>query len=155
LETCRRIDDLVDFIADRYSSAAEIGVGHFPDVALGLKGRGVNIFATDIMPYLHEGIDVFPDDVSAPDLSLYQGVDLIYSLRPPSELFAYIAGLAKTISADAIIKPLSSEYPVGWRLIQHRKSHFFILNSIQKVLHNEKTITKKESSGEKNHLSCR
>jgi len=128
LETCRRIEGLIDFIAARYRSAAEIGVGHFPDVALRLRRNGLNVIATDIRPYAHAGLNVFIDDVTAPDLSLYQGIDLIYSMRTPAELSPYITGLAKTISADAIIKPLSSEYPEGWRLMKNGNSTFFIKN---------------------------
>jgi uncharacterized protein len=130
LETCRRIEGLIDFIAERYNSAAEIGIGHFPDVALGLLRKGVNVFATDVMPYVHEGLGVFIDDVTSPDLSLYQGSDLIYSMRTPAELVPYIAGLAKSISADAIMKPLSSEYPEGWKLIRNGNTSFFILKRI-------------------------
>jgi uncharacterized protein len=128
LETRRRIEGLIDFIAKRYNSAAEIGVGHYPDVALGLRRNGVNVIATDIRQYEHEGLNVFIDDVTAPDLSLYQGIDLIYSMRTPAELAPYITGLAKTISADAIIKPLSSEYPEGWKLMKNGNSTFFIKN---------------------------
>jgi uncharacterized UPF0146 family protein len=126
LETCRRIEGLIDFIAERYKSAAEIGVGHFPDVALRLLRNGLNVIATDIRPYAHEGLNVFIDDVTAPDLSLYQGIDLIYSMRTPAELAPYITGLAKTISADAIIKPLASEYSEGWKLIKNGNSTFFM-----------------------------
>jgi uncharacterized protein len=128
LETGRRVEGLIDFIAERYESAAEIGIGHFPDVALGLLGRGVDVFATDIKPYVHEGLDVLIDDVTAPDLFLYQGIHLIYSMRTPAELVPYMARLAKTISADVIIKPLSSEYPEGWKLIRHRNASFFLFN---------------------------
>ena len=48
METCRRIEGLVDFIAGRYHNVAEIGIGHFPDVAFALLDRGVDVFATDI-----------------------------------------------------------------------------------------------------------
>ena len=46
METYRRIEGLVDFIAERYETAAEIGVGLFPDVALGLQKRGLKVFVT-------------------------------------------------------------------------------------------------------------
>lgn len=130
MEKYKRIEDLVDFIAERYENAAEIGVGHFPDVALGLQKRGVKVFATDIRPFLYDGVDVIVDDITSPSLSLYKGIDLIYSMRPPPELVPYIAKLAKTISADVIMKPLSSEYPEGWRLIRYRNTTFFVLNGM-------------------------
>jgi len=128
LEKYKRIEDLVDFIAESYENAAEIGVGHFPDVALGLQKRGVKVFATDIRPFLYDGVDVIVDDITSPNLSLYEGIDLIYSMRPPPELVPYMARLAKTISADVIMKPLSSEYPEGWKLIRHGNASFFHFN---------------------------
>jgi len=130
LETRRRIGGLIDFVAERYGRAAEIGIGHFPDVALGLQKRGVNICATDIRPFVHQGLNVFLDDVTTPKLSFYQGIDLLYSMRPPAELVPYIAELAKTIGADAIVKPLSSEYPEGWRLVRRGATTFFIKKGI-------------------------
>lgn len=126
METCRRIEGLVEFIADRYADAAEIGIGHFPDVAFALTNRGVNIFATDIRPFNYEGIKVIVDDVTLPDLSLYDGINLIYSMRPPPELIPYLIRLAKTISVDLIVKPLSSEYIDGWRLIRNGHTTFFL-----------------------------
>jgi len=126
LEKYKRIEDLVDFIAERYENAAEIGVGHFPDVALGLQKRGVKVFATDIRPFLYDGVDVIVDDITSPSLSLYKGIDLIYSLSPPPELVPFMARLAKTISADVIMKPLSSEYPEGWKLMKNGDTTFFI-----------------------------
>lgn len=126
METYRRIEGLVDFIVERYETAAEIGVGHFPDVALSLQKRGLKVFATDIKQLLYDGVDVIVDDITSPILSHYEGIDLIYSMRPPAELVPYIAGLAKTISADVIVKPLSSEYPEGWRLIGYTNTTFFI-----------------------------
>lgn len=128
MENYKRIEDLVDFIAERYGNAAEIGVGHFPDVALGLKRRGVRVFATDIRPVYYEDIDVFVDDITSPNLVPYKGINLIYSMRPPPELVPYMVRLAKTISADVIIKPLSSEYPEGWKLIRHGNASFFLFN---------------------------
>jgi hypothetical protein len=50
LETCRRIEVPVDFIAVRYNNAVEIGIGNSPDVAFALLSRDINVFATDISP---------------------------------------------------------------------------------------------------------
>ena len=129
METCRRIEGLVEFIAERYADAAEIGIGHFPDVAFALSNRGVNIFATDIRPFNHKGIKVIVDDITMPDLYLYSGLDLIYSMRPPLEMVPYMVRLAKTISADLIVKPLSSEYIDGWRSIRNENTTFFLMMS--------------------------
>jgi uncharacterized UPF0146 family protein len=126
LEKCRRIEGLVDFIAGRFKNTIEIGIGHFPDLAFALLDRGINVFATDIVPFQYRGLKVLVDDITCPDSSFYEGTDLIYSMRPPAELVPYMARLAKKISADLIIKPLSSEYAEGYRLIQNGNTTFFI-----------------------------
>jgi len=125
LETCRRIEGLVDFIAGRYNNAVEIGIGHSPDVAFALLGRGVHVFATDMELFHYAGLHVVVDDITSPDLSLYDGIDLLYSMRPPPELIPYMTSLAKKISADLILKPLSDEYIDGWRLMQNGNMTFF------------------------------
>jgi uncharacterized UPF0146 family protein len=128
LETCRRIEGLVDFIAGRYHTVAEIGIGRFPDVIFALLDRGVDVSATDIYPFLYKGIKVFRDDVLSPDTSMFAGIELIYSMRPPPELVPYMKKLADTISADLIIKPLSSEYVENFRLMRNGDTTFFVCN---------------------------
>jgi len=104
---------LVDYIAATYASAAEIGVGHFPDVSLALLEKGIHVFATDIKVFQYDELEVFEDDVTDPDLALYDGVEILFSLRPPPELIPYMRCLSKAIFADLIVKPLASEYPGG------------------------------------------
>lgn len=129
METCRRIEGMEDFIAGRYANTAEIGIGHFPDVAFELLNRGIRVFATDIQQFRYRGLKVIVDDITSPVLSLYDGIDLIYSMRPPPELVPYMAMLAKKIFADLIIKPLSSEYIDGYRLMCHGNTTFFLKNN--------------------------
>lgn len=117
---------VVKYIVANYSRCAEIGVGHFPDVALALGRRGVRIFATDVRPYRYEGLDVILDDVMEPDLSLYVGVQAMFSLRPPLELVPYMERLAKAVSADLLIKPLASERPPRGRLTGSGNAAFFL-----------------------------
>ena len=120
---------LVEYITDTYDCAAEVGIGHFSDVALALADKGVRVFATDIKPFLHDGLKVVVDDITQPDLSLYTGLNLIYSLRPPLELVPYMVRLAKAASADLIVKSLASEYP-GGRLTRHGTTTFFLWNDL-------------------------
>ena len=126
METYRRIEGLTDFIAAKYRIAAEIGIGHFPDAACALLKKGLKVFATDILPVHHAGIRIVIDDVTSPDTALYNDIDLIYSLRPPPELVPYMKILAEVIPADLIIKPLSSEYPEGFRLMRNGSMPFFV-----------------------------
>ncbi|MEM4524368.1 MAG: UPF0146 family protein, partial [Archaeoglobaceae archaeon] len=77
---------LVDFIAERYRKVAEIGIGENKKIAELLKKRGVKVIATDIRP-INTSVEFYIDDVSNPNFSIYKGVELVYSIRPPPELF--------------------------------------------------------------------
>jgi uncharacterized UPF0146 family protein len=125
LEAHRRVEDLAGYIAARYRRCAEIGIGHSPDIALALAARGAEVFATDIVPCSHEGVRVVVVDVTAPDVSLFEGVDLVYSMRPPPELVFYMDRLAKRLSASVIVKPLSSEFIEGRKLVRYGDTTFF------------------------------
>jgi hypothetical protein len=125
LEKNRRIEGIVEYIAGKYHSAAEIGIGHFPDVAYALLNKGIRVFATDIRPFSHDGLAVVIDDVTEPDISLYSGVDIIFSMRTPAELAPFILRLAKTVHADLIVKPLSSEILNG-KLVRHGDVAFYV-----------------------------
>ena len=127
LNCSHRYEGLVDYIPVKYSNAVEIGIGHFPDVAFALLERDVHLFATDILPFHYTGLKVVVDDITQPNLSLYKKIDLIYSLRPPPELIPYVIRLARILSANLIVKPLSSEHP-GGQLIRHGNTAFFIWN---------------------------
>ena len=121
-DSCR---DLADYIFLHYFYVAEIGIGRACDVGYALAEKGVKFFATDIKPLRHKGLSVVTDDITRPDLSLYRGVDLIYSLRPPPELVFYMNRVAAKVSADLIVKPLSSEYP-GGQLVTMKNSYFYL-----------------------------
>lgn len=120
---------LVEYIRARYRYAVEIGIGHCPDVCLALQEQGLGVFATDVGAVRHDGLRVLSDDVTAPNLSLYHGVDVVYSVRPPLELVPYMRSLARSMHADLIVKPLSSEYPTGGRLVGAGKTAFFLWSS--------------------------
>jgi len=120
---------LVDYISTHHSHGAEIGIGHFPDVALALIATGIRVFATDIKPFLHQGLKVMVDDVTEPARSLYAGVDFIYALRPPPELVPYMKTLASGVGAPLIVKPLASEYP-GGQLVRRGNTTFFLWSNL-------------------------
>ena len=68
--------------------------------------ENITIIKTDILP---KDSTVIRDDITNPNLELYEGTDLIYSIRPPSELQPYIVDLALRIGSQLIIKPLTNE----------------------------------------------
>ncbi len=49
------------------------------------------------------------DDITSPDLRLYQNVQLLYSIRPPLEIQRGILNVAQVVHADVLIKPLGDE----------------------------------------------
>jgi len=124
---CYRYEGLVKYIASHYVTVAEIGIGHFPDVAFALLERGVKVFATDIRPFQYLGLRVIRDDITNPVISLYGSTELLYFLKPPPELIPYMIQLARTLVADLIVKPLASEYP-GGHLKLRGNTTFFLWN---------------------------
>ncbi|MEE0902097.1 MAG: UPF0146 family protein [Methanobrevibacter sp.] len=91
----------------RQIKIAEIAVGKYDKIANRLeKEENITIIKTDIMP---KDSTVIMDDITNPNLELYEGTDLIYSIRPPSELQPYIVDLALRIGSQLIIKPLTNE----------------------------------------------
>lgn len=108
---------------------AEIGVGKFPQIADILqKQENITLIKTDIHP---ADATVIKDDITNPDLDLYKGVDIIYSIRPPSELQPYLVALAQKIDSQLIIKPLTNEDlntgRVKMKLKNFNKASFYIL----------------------------
>lgn len=121
--------DLSDYIIANYKDATrivEVGVGGFPLVALTLQEHlNMDIIMTDIKPY-HEQVVV--DDITHPDLNLYRGASLIYSIRPPEELQKHIKIVAESVGADLIFKPISTEFikpDKDMKLINYKKAIFY------------------------------
>jgi len=121
-ESCK---GLVGYISARYKAAAEIGIGHFPDVALALARKGLRVFATDTKQFSYRGLKVITDDITEPEIALYGGVRLLYSLRPPPELVPYMKKLARRLPADLIVKPLASEH-LERPLRRHQDTTFYL-----------------------------
>ena len=88
----------------------------------------MTLIKTDIIP---KDSSVIKDDITNPNLELYKDVDIIYSIRPPSELQPYIINLAEKIGSQLIIKPLTNEDlntgKVKMKLKNYKKASFYIL----------------------------
>ena len=114
---------------DRDVRIAEIGVGRFSLISEILeKHNNITLIKTDIRP---ADTTVIMDDVTNPDLELYKDCDIIYSIRPPSELQPYLVRLACEIGCQLIIKPLTNEDlntgRVKMKLKNFKKASFYIL----------------------------
>ena len=111
------------------TNVAEIAVGKFDDVYSFLKSFDhINIIKTDILP---NDADVIKDDITNPNLKLYENIDIIYSIRPPSELQPYLIDLALKINSQLIIKPLTNEDlntgKTKMKLKNYKKASFYTL----------------------------
>ncbi len=114
---------------DRKVVIAEIGVGKFTQIAETLENqKNITLIKTDINP---SNDTVIKDDITNPDLSIYRGVGIIYSIRPPSELQPHIVKLAQKLNAQLIIKPLTNEDlntgRVNMKLKNFKKASFYVL----------------------------
>ena len=108
---------------------AEVGVGKFSQVYEGLNKKDhIKIIKTDIEP---ADTSVIKDDIRNPNLELYEDIDIIYSIRPPSELQPYIIDLAIKTKAKLIIKPLFNEdinsKKIKLKLKNYKKASFYTL----------------------------
>ena len=126
-------DDFADYImetaGDEKVKIAEVGIGKFDQIARKLSCRkNITLIKTDILP---KDSTVIRDDITNPNMKLYEGTDIIYSIMPPSELQPHLVRLAVKIGAQLIIKPLTNEDlntgRVKMKLKNHNRASFYIL----------------------------
>ena len=91
-------EDLSDFIVENYigsDAIVEVGVGAYTLVAEHVKKRlpHTKVIVTDInKDWIKQAGKEYPslisiyDDAFKPELGVYEGVQLIYSIRPPIEM---------------------------------------------------------------------
>ncbi|MEM1578500.1 MAG: UPF0146 family protein [Archaeoglobaceae archaeon] len=115
---------LAEFIAERYRKVAEIGIGSNKALAELLASKGVKVVATDIKT-VKTSVEFYIDDIFKPKIEIYRGVELIYSIRPPPELFEPILELSRILNADCIIKPLYGDYFNG-ELVNYKGLSFYL-----------------------------
>jgi uncharacterized UPF0146 family protein len=125
--------DFGDYILSEVGSdnvkIAEIGVGKFDQIADILSQReNITLIKTDINP---KDNTVIKDDITNPNLDLYENVDIIYSIRPPSELQPHLVNLAQKMDSQLIIKPLTNEDlntpRVKMKLKNFKRASFYVL----------------------------
>ncbi|MDO5860237.1 UPF0146 family protein [Methanobrevibacter sp.] len=120
---------ILEEVGDRQVRIAEIAVGKFDMISEMLgKKENITLIKTDIAP---ADESVIKDDITNPNLNLYDGVDIIYSIRPPGELQPHLVKLAQKVNAMLIIKPLTGEDlntgRVKMQLKNFKKASFYIL----------------------------
>lgn len=107
------------WIAKNYSKArkiVEVGVGALPSVAISVKEMlpNVEVVVTDVnrerlaeIRKTHPQLRTQFDDILTPNLGVYKGASLIYSIRPHPELVPYMIRVARAVAADLLLRPLS------------------------------------------------
>lgn len=123
--------DLSEYIHRKANSSKviEIGVGNFFDVYNYLKEYDdIELVLVDIKP---QKDFILKDDIFSPDLKIYEGVKLIYSIRPPYELHRRLIEIAKEFNSKLIIKPYPDEAldkNTGMKIKNFKKASFYELN---------------------------
>ena len=120
---------ILNEVGDEDVRIAEVAVGKFDMIAEVLSSReNITLIKTDISP---ADESVIKDDITNPDFRIYEGVDMIYSIRPPSELQPHLVNLAQKINCQLIIKPLTNEDlntpGVKMNLKNFNRASFYIL----------------------------
>lgn len=119
---------ILSVVDNKQVKIAEIGVGKFDRIANELSNHeNITIIKTDIRP---KDPSVIKDDITSPNLELYDNTNIIYSIRPPSELQPHLVNLALKIDSQLIIKPLTNEDlntgRVKMKLKNFKKASFYI-----------------------------
>jgi uncharacterized UPF0146 family protein len=114
IETC-----IGEYIAKNYNDPVEVGIGKNTEAVRTLLDAGSRVRCTDVKDVtLPEWLCFTIDDVFSPDISLYKGADVIYSIRPAIEMIPPLLALARTINCDLIVYHLGFEsYGNGGEII--------------------------------------
>ena len=106
------------YIKSHYTSAVEIGFGGKTIAAEILQDAGIPVLCTDIRAY-DTAVPSVVDDCVEPDFSLYRFSDVIYAIRPGTEIVANMIKLAETLNVDLIVYHLGFEiYMDGGEIIE-------------------------------------
>jgi uncharacterized UPF0146 family protein len=107
-----------EYIRDHYRSAVEIGFGGKTIAAEIIQDAGIPILCTDVHSYRMTTVPSIVDDVFSPTLSYYQGVDVLYAIRPGCEIIPPMMRLTEQIGTELIVYHLGFElYGNGGEII--------------------------------------
>ncbi len=130
-------EDIAGFIKTKYppgSRIIEVGIGGHPEVARLLQGD-FQVVCTDVFEPGPAGLHYAKDDIFKPDVSIYKGASLIYSIRPPVDMQDSMAAIAQRVGADLLIRPFSSErtdlkrYFRNFKCINRGSAVFFLYDN--------------------------
>lgn len=96
------------YIAGNYRSAVEVGFGGKTTAAEIVQKAGVPVLCTDVHAYAEGPVPAVVDDCVEPTMSLYSA-DVIYAIRPGTEIIPALIELATRVKADLIVYHLGFE----------------------------------------------
>jgi uncharacterized UPF0146 family protein len=106
-------DALADRLAEAAESVVEVGVGNRPTVAAALVKRGVSVTATDLQRRpVPDGVRFVRDDITDPDLSVYEDSDVVYARNLPPELHRPALAVARDHDATFMFTTLGTDQPL-------------------------------------------
>lgn len=115
---------IAEFISKRYSGKiVEVGIGYNWKIALELKRLGFHVVATDLR-HIPIDLEFYVDDITKPNIKIYEGANLIYSIRPPPEIVPHILKVAGIVRADVIVRPFGNEFYDG-KLVNYKGERFY------------------------------
>ncbi len=128
---------IANYIAGNYGSAdkiVEVGVGKVPETMRELRRLlpRCQLVVTDIEEpeELPEGVKLVRDDVTEPNVQIYEDASLVYSIRPPSELQPSLFKIARKVGADLLIKPIAGEEVLeGGELANYERATFHLFRA--------------------------
>lgn len=103
--------------------AVEVGIGHDQGTAQRLLRHfpTLDLVGTDIDPAALRapappGLRLVHDDLRNPRMTVYQGADLVYAVRPNPEMAVDLANLARRLDCPLLVIPLAEDAPslAGW-----------------------------------------
>lgn len=93
-----------------YESVVEVGIGGRFDVAERLVAAGVSVTATDVVQReVPAGVTFVRDDVTDPDISIFEGAGAVYALRLPPELQRAVVAVAREVGAACFFTTLGGD----------------------------------------------
>ena len=96
----------------RYDRLVEVGIGSQTAVAEALAGAGREVLATDVHPRSTPGDVTFVrDDVTDPDVAVYENAEAVYALNLPPELHRSLLEIARKVDADCYFTTLGGDEP--------------------------------------------
>jgi uncharacterized UPF0146 family protein len=106
----RNPPDVVEVLAGYEEELVEVGVGRRADVAAALADRGRVVTSTDVAEReVPDGVRFVVDDVTDPDLAVYEDADAVYALRCPPELQRPLVAVAEAAGADCLFTTLGGD----------------------------------------------